>query len=100
MAWGYLELLCASPCILGLVCFILEADYVADGPEVRSESTGKQPKYNRRDMFQEAAYAQHYRVAVRGNATLFELPLDAVFREIQALAQREAAVLVGSYLLH
>ena len=97
----YLELLCASPCILGLICFILEADYAKESPETAGEGTEKKVKYQRRDMFAQAAYNQHYRVAVRGNATLFELPLEDVYREVEALDQREAAVLprVGSELV-
>ena len=98
----YLELLCASPCILGLVCFILEADYRRDSNQ--SEKHAKEPrraKYNKRDMFQEAAYDQHYRTAVRGNATLFELPLDDVYSEIERLDQRDSALLprLGSDLV-
>ena len=89
----YLELLVASPCILGLICFILEADYAKDATDSVNPDGTKKGKYSRRDMFEQAAYAQHYRVAVRGNATLFELPLEDVFKEIQALDQREAALL-------
>jgi hypothetical protein len=36
-------------------------------------------------MFSEPAYGQRFRTAVRGNATLFELPLEDVFREIEVL---------------
>ena len=90
----YLELLCASPCILGLVCVVLEVDYRRDSNQ--SEKHAKEPrraKYNKRDMFREAAYDQHYRTAARGNASLSEVPLDDVYSGIERLDQRESALL-------
>ena len=77
----YLELVCASPCVLSLVCFVLEGQ--RGGGVVHEE-----------------AHMQRHRTAARGNITLFPLPLEDVVRELKKLdsGQRSSLPRVGADL--
>ena len=62
----YMELVCASPCISSLICFVLEGQRGGG-------------------VFHEQAHMQRHRTAARGNVTLFPLPLEDVVRSLQDL---------------
>jgi hypothetical protein len=74
----YLELLCASPCCLSLICFILQN---AQGSSVKDESA-KRPK---KPMFLEPAFKQAHRTAARGNITMWPMPLTDILDEMRRL---------------
>ena len=63
----YLELLCASPCVMSLICFVLEGQ--------RGGGT-----------LHERAHMQRHRVGIRGNVTLFPLPLEDIVAELSKVA--------------
>ena len=63
---SYLEAILASPCMLSLVCFSLETRHG--------------------NVMLEEARRQRFRVGARGNVTLFPLPLEDIFQELQRQA--------------
>ena len=63
---SYLEAILASPCMLSLVCFSLETRYG--------------------NVILEEAQHQRFRVGARSNITLFPLPLEDIFQELQRQA--------------
>ena len=65
---SYLEAVLASPCMLSLVCFSLEVKHG--------------------NVMLEKAQHQRSRVGARGNITLFPLPLQDIFRELQRQARQ------------
>jgi hypothetical protein len=74
----YLELLFASPCCLGLICFILQDSRAASTKTDRS-------KRLKTSMFMEAAFQQEYRTAARGNITIWPMPLGEILEEMRRL---------------
>ena len=69
-----MELVCASPCVLNLICFVLEGQRGGG-------------------VFHEEAHMQRHRTAARGNVTLFPLPLEDIAQELQKLGNEETVVL-------
>ena len=61
-----MEVICASVCITFMICFTLEKEY----------------RSNR--SFDERTHANQYRMAARGNATLFPLPWHDLLQHLQA----------------
>ena len=74
----YLELLYASPCCLGLICFILQDSRAGSTREDRS-------KRFKKSMFMEPAFHQDYRTAARGNITMWPIPLSDILKEMRRL---------------
>ena len=69
----FMELLCASPCITTMICFSLEKRYLD------------------KRMMDGQVWMPNVRVAARGNATTFPLPLEQLVQQLQD-RRNEAAV--------
>ena len=83
----YLELLASEPFCLGLVCFIIQnQEEINQQRQGSKDAAAPLPKQSR-SLFMQPALQQSARVAVRGNITLFAMPIAEV---LQMLVEYDA----------